>query len=474
VFAGDIPGAVGALLTGLRDGNVQLGTILAGWGQQFLAWIGPLIPPLLAEANRLFLELVGWITANAPPLLERFLGEWLPAAIKWIAQAAIDAIPKLIEFMDAVKDWINGPGGQAIGMLFLKLGEAAIRGLAKGIWELNVWAYTELGKWLGELATQALAAAGKVGDAIVAGILAGIEAKWAELTAWLGARVQALISAARAALRISSPSQAFADQVGAPIVEGIAAGIRAAEPDALAALATVVARLTGAATAGVAGVQAILARPGAGGGGGGGGGSGEGSGGESGGPPDGGPMPGASWLADPLYRRIQANLGWHPNVAGRAPLDLGAIDYDPAQDTVRGRGTAGTNRYKSGYYRVWYRLNSLLNAGHATSVAAALAQAVEWVRANTPADAWGQLGWMVEGRAAGGPVAAGRTYLVGERGPELLQMGDQSGIVRPLGGDTIYITVNVPRWINDADRIADDIHAALLRKKQRGVVMGLA
>lgn len=51
-------------------------------------------------------------------------------------------------------------------------------------------------------------------------------------------------------------------------------------------------------------------------------------------------------------------------------------------------------------------------------------------------------------RASGGPVSAGGTYLVGERGPELLQMGSQSGQVIPndaltstRGGDTIVIQV---------------------------------
>jgi len=45
----------------------------------------------------------------------------------------------------------------------------------------------------------------------------------------------------------------------------------------------------------------------------------------------------------------------------------------------------------------------------------------------------------------GGPAVAGRTYLVGERGPELLTMGPQSGHVTPnheLGGDvnvTVYV-----------------------------------
>ena len=52
------------------------------------------------------------------------------------------------------------------------------------------------------------------------------------------------------------------------------------------------------------------------------------------------------------------------------------------------------------------------------------------------------------GRAAGGPVSAGGTYVVGEKGPELLQMGSSSGNVIPNnklgtgGGSTFNVTIN--------------------------------
>lgn len=50
----------------------------------------------------------------------------------------------------------------------------------------------------------------------------------------------------------------------------------------------------------------------------------------------------------------------------------------------------------------------------------------------------------LEGQASGGPVYAGGTYLVGEKGPELLQMGSSSGQIIPnhalgsAGGDIIF------------------------------------
>jgi hypothetical protein len=50
----------------------------------------------------------------------------------------------------------------------------------------------------------------------------------------------------------------------------------------------------------------------------------------------------------------------------------------------------------------------------------------------------------IPGMAAGGPVSAGGTYVVGERGPELLTMGARSGYITPngaLGGNTVNVTV---------------------------------
>ena len=67
----------------------------------------------------------------------------------------------------------------------------------------------------------------------------------------------------------------------------------------------------------------------------------------------------------------------------------------------------------------------------------------------------------VPARAAGGPVTAGGTYLVGERGPELLTMGARGGYVTPNNamGATVNVTVTsadpnqvvaaIQRWVRD-------------------------
>ena len=87
-------------------------------------------------------------------------------------------------------------------------------------------------------------------------------------------------------------------------------------------------------------------------------------------------------------------------------------------------------------------------------------------------------------RASGGPVSAGGAFLVGEKGPELLQMGSKSGNIIPnnaLGGDSItnLITVNVDASGSavsgsDADsnelgqQIAVAIQSELINQKRAG------
>lgn len=64
-----------------------------------------------------------------------------------------------------------------------------------------------------------------VGRAIVEGIQSGISSAWSSFTSWIHSKMMELPEAVRTALGIHSPSQVFADQVGAPIIDGIALGI---------------------------------------------------------------------------------------------------------------------------------------------------------------------------------------------------------------------------------------------------------
>lgn len=84
---------------------------------------------------------------------------------------------------------------------------------------------SQIGGWVSGAAAAAASAASSLGSGIVNGIISGIQAgASAVVSAIVGVATSAL-SAAKGALGIASPSKLFADQMGAPIAGGVAAGI---------------------------------------------------------------------------------------------------------------------------------------------------------------------------------------------------------------------------------------------------------
>jgi hypothetical protein len=89
-------------------------------------------------------------------------------------------------------------------------------------------------------------------------------------------------------------------------------------------------------------------------------------------------------------------------------------------------------------------------------------------------------------RAAGGPVMAGKAYLVGERGPEVLVMGSQSGSIIPngdlpmassgysagkaAGGSPIYLTVNAGMGTQGAEVGRQIVDALKAYERRNGAV----
>jgi len=69
------------------------------------------------------------------------------------------------------------------------------------------------------------------------------------------------------------------------------------------------------------------------------------------------------------------------------------------------------------------------------------------------------------GKERGGPVSAGGTYVVGERGPEILQMGSKGGNVVPNskigGGDSITNNISISVDATNTDVQSDGDGQAL-------------
>lgn len=79
----------------------------------------------------------------------------------------------------------------------------------------------------------------------------------------------------------------------------------------------------------------------------------------------------------------------------------------------------------------------------AAKAATKAATAIKTATTTTTTYTSGGGGGTILHRASGGPVAAGRTYLVGEQGPEYLTMGSQPGYVTPNGAGGAPVQVNL-------------------------------
>lgn len=86
--------------------------------------------------------------------------------------------------------------------------------------------------------------------------------------------------------------------------------------------------------------------------------------------------------------------------------------------------------------------------------------------------------YTVPGRAAGGPVAAGQMYMVGENGPEYF-LPRQSGTIVPNGagfggggGGNMYISINVAGSVISEGQLVDKVRAGLLQKGRTVPTLG--
>lgn len=99
--------AVGGFLQWFgAEGLPLLVSKLGEWAAAFVAWIGPLIPPMLAELGRLAGELWTWLTGTALPTIVSKLGEWGAAFVAWIGPMIPPALAALGQFLADIGTWL--------------------------------------------------------------------------------------------------------------------------------------------------------------------------------------------------------------------------------------------------------------------------------------------------------------------------------------------------------------------------------
>lgn len=227
-LSGDVAGAFTDFMTLVRDVAAQLGPLLLLWAQEFIAWIAPMIPPMLAALGEVAAAVLAWLAEQIPPIMAQLL-LWGQEFVAWVAPQIPPLIAALTTLGLAMIDWVIGqvPGITA------KLVEW---GILFGAWVLTT-AIPELVKALPGIATTLfdwaiqteaviLTKLVALGQAIATGIVNGFTAAWATI----GPKIQEAIANAFKIPEIRMPrlewgsgsglqTQSFSNVQGAPVSE---------------------------------------------------------------------------------------------------------------------------------------------------------------------------------------------------------------------------------------------------------------
>lgn len=175
--------AFGNVFDWLRDNLPGIVAQLAAWGQEFIAWVAPMIGPMMGELGRFLSTVLDWLIENAPGIAHTMLAEWVPAMVGWIEEAAIKIVENLPGILWAIGSWIMNEG-------------------VPKLWELNL----------------------RLGEAVIDGIIDGIKGVAGKLFDALGGMLKGLFQFGQNAIDAHSPSRLFAE-IGESIGEGLAEGI---------------------------------------------------------------------------------------------------------------------------------------------------------------------------------------------------------------------------------------------------------
>ena len=215
-------------------------TLVAVWrvaGDDIIAIVGAFADYLATTWNN-----IKAVVSNAIGLIVNLInGDWSAAwdNAKAIAGAVVDQI---IAYVVELPIKVGGPLLELAGKFLSWIKDDVLPKLPGALTEI----VTAMGRWIWDTAVPwAGAQLAHVGGAIVDGIKAGIAAAWDGFLGWVKGMLDKLPEAVKAFFGISSPSKLMAEQVGVPLVEGIAAGIESALPALEAQLADIKGALDG-------------------------------------------------------------------------------------------------------------------------------------------------------------------------------------------------------------------------------------
>jgi hypothetical protein len=223
-----------SILQFVLDSAIGIVENLATWAAAFVDWIAPQIPGMLREMGGYMTSMVGWMLGTALPEILLKLAEWGLAIVEWVAPRIPPLLAALGGLLLEVAGWMVGT---ALPAIILKLAEwgAAFVGfvvkdvlpklpgeLAKIIVAISSWAAGAL--------NSAAEAVASVGAGIITGIQNGVSSAVGGFFSWLQSSfIDRIPSFIKSLLDINSPSGVFFD-IGTNLVEGLRLGMQSRLP----------------------------------------------------------------------------------------------------------------------------------------------------------------------------------------------------------------------------------------------------
>lgn len=197
------------------------------WAQSLIAWIGPAAVDFLAEWPLMLYDFLTWIEQSAAPILLQ-LGDWALSFIEWVAPM----IPDLLIGLGAVTLALTAFIVETAVVLGVKLVEwaAAFVGwiateAVPRLWDALQAMEDALFEWVDWGVSWLLEQGKNLGSSLLDGILSMLQNAGGTIGALLEEAIWAGVNQIKNTFKIWSPSRVFANEIGAPIVEGVAQGI---------------------------------------------------------------------------------------------------------------------------------------------------------------------------------------------------------------------------------------------------------
>lgn len=213
-------------------------------GGQFVAWVGPQIPPLLVELAGLLLQVTGWIITEAAPAILTAALELGIAILSWLPPLGGQLLAGLGQVWSVhLWPWLSslpGRAADAVGDMTSTLvgkGMDLLTSFLTGI--IPGWALGPL-LWLVGLGSKVLGAVGdmastlyQIGRDIIQGLWDGMRSIWDDVSGWLSDRAGDIAGTVGNVLGISSPSRVMFE-LGRWTGEGFRLGLEAGMPSSIA------------------------------------------------------------------------------------------------------------------------------------------------------------------------------------------------------------------------------------------------